>query len=239
MTMEKHTTISIITAAYNAADHLPRLLESLRAQTDKNFEWVVADGASTDGTLEFLRCIDDIRIVISSQPDFGIYDALNRALDVSSGEYYLVAGADDFFYSEAVENYRRSIENTNADIVIANALYGKKIMEVKNGPSWLFGQFSYIGSHTLGAAFKKNLHRKFGYYSRQYPIAADQFFVMNACSNGVIVHDGKFLAGEIGQHGVSSIDRVGNATEVFRVQVALGRSIVMQVVLLFIRLMRS
>lgn len=237
--MASRAKISIVTSTFNAGKHLPALIESLRWQTDKDFEWVVADGASTDDTMDLLKSITDINIVISSQPDFGIYDALNRAIGLSSGEYYIVAGADDFFYSDAIAYYRREIEKSNADIVCSSVMYGQKHMKVKKGPAWLFGQFSYIASHTLGAAFNKNLHLKFGCYSRLYPIAADQFFVMKACSGGAIIHDTGYIVGKIGQQGVSSIDRVGNATEVFRVQVALGFSISIQFVLFALRLLRS
>jgi len=94
--MTKRASFTVITATYNAQNHLPMLIESLRKQSDKEFEWVVADGASDDGTLELLQSIDDLNIVISSQPDFGIYDALNRAIRDSSGKYYIVAGATFF-----------------------------------------------------------------------------------------------------------------------------------------------
>ena len=63
---EKRATISVVTATRNAVEHLPNLIESLREQTDRDFEWVVADGASDDGTLELLRDITDLNIAISS-----------------------------------------------------------------------------------------------------------------------------------------------------------------------------
>lgn len=237
--MEKKTKISIVTATYNVAHDLPNLIESLRNQSDKDFEWVVADGASSDGTLALLQSIDDIDIVISSQPDFGIYDALNRAIKLSSGDYYIAAGADDFFYSDAIANFRQAIEHSGADIVAASAMYGLRCMQVKKGPSWLFSQFSFIAAHTLATAFRKNLHLTYGYYSRQYPIAADQYFVMRACSDGATRYEGDFVAGEIGQGGISSVDRIGNATEVFRVQVATGGSIFVQTLLFMLRLLKS
>ena len=237
--MSRKPKISIVTATYNAAEYLPKLIKSLRDQTDKDFEWVVADGASTDGTLALLQAVSDIDLVISSQPDFGIYDALNRAIKLSSGEYYVVVGADDFFYDTAIANFRRAIEQSSADIVAANAMYGCKCMKVKYGPSWLFGQFSFIAAHTLATAFRKNLHQTYGYYSRLYPIAADQFFVIRACAGGSKRQDADFLAGEIGRTGVSSVDLIGNATEVFRVQVALGHSVLIQTLLFLLRLVRS
>ena len=237
--MEKKTKLSIVTATFNAANDLPKLIESLRNQSDKDFEWVVADGASSDATLALLQSIDDMNIVISSQPDFGIYDALNRAIKLSSGDHYIVAGADEYFHSDAIANFRRAIEHSGADIVTASAMYGSKRMRVKNGPSWLFSQFSFIAAHTLATAFRKNLHLTYGYYSRLYPIAADQYFVMRACSGGATRYESNFVAGELGQKGVSSVDRIGNATETFRVQMAMGGSILVQTILFVLRLLKA
>jgi len=235
---EKRATFSVITATCNAVADLPGLIESLRGQTDGDFEWVIADGASDDGTLELLQSVTDLNIIISSQPDFGIYDALNRAIRMSSGEYYIVAGADDFFDSDAIANFRRTADESGADIMIAHARYGKRCMKVRKGPPWLFGHVAYIASHTLATAFRKDLHRLYGFYSRKFPIAADQLFVMRACEGGASRYESDFVAGSIGHEGVSSVDRTGNATEVFRVQLALGRSRIAQTLLLILRLLR-
>ena len=239
MTPEKRTKISVVTATYNVAHHLPRLIESLRKQTDKDFQWVVADGASTDSTVSLLKSVADLDILISSQADFGIYDALNRAIRLSSGDYYVVAGADDFFYEDAIANYRHAINQSGADIIAAQAMYGRRCLKIKKGPSWLFSGSSFIAAHTLATVFRRNLHLEYGYYSRLYPIAADHFFVLKACAGGVSRKECDFLTGEIGRGGVSSIDRVGTATEVFRVQVVMGRSVFIQALLLMIRLLRS
>src|SRR5690554_463607 len=110
--------LSIITATYNAMDHLPNLIECLRNQEDQDFEWVVADGASTDGTLELLQSITDLNIIITSQEDFGIYDALNRAIKLCGSEFYLVMGADDFLYPNGVKDYKEAIVD-GVDVVTA------------------------------------------------------------------------------------------------------------------------
>jgi len=230
--------ISIVTATYNAAKPLRGLIESLRKQTDKDFEWVVADGASEDDTLELMQSIDDLDIVISSQPDFGIYDALNRAIRKAAGDYYIVAGADDVFDPDAIASFRRAVDSSGADIVTADVLYCGQRKTVKKSPAWLIGHVALITAHSLGTAFRKDLHRSYGFYSRKFPIAADQLFVMNACKGGASRHVCDFLAGEIGSGGVSSLDRVGNATEVFRVQLDIGHSRFIQTILLIIRLLR-
>lgn len=234
----RRATISVITATRNAAEHLPRLIASLGAQTDKDFEWVVADGASGDGTLELLRAVTGINIRISSLEDFGIYDALNRAIKISTGEYYIVCGADDFFYGDAIANFRRAIVESGADIIVANAMYGQQHVKVKNGPVWLFGGRALIAAHTLATAIRKDLHRVYGFYSAEYPIAADQFFLMQACRGGASRYESGFVAGEVGRGGISSVDRAGSAKDVFRMQLALGSPVVVQAPLLMLRLLR-
>jgi glycosyltransferase involved in cell wall biosynthesis len=237
--MSSNFRLSIVTATLNAASQLPGLIASLRAQTDREFEWVVADGASGDGTHELLQSIADLRIVITSKPDFGTYDALNRAIEGASGDYYVVAGADDRFAPDAIANYRRAIRESGADIVAARARYGDKLMQVKHGPVWLHSQFALIAAHTLATAIRKDLHRTWGDYTHRFPIAADQYFIIRACAGGARRHLADFIAGEIGMHGVSSTDFIGNATEVYRVQVATGRSRLIQTLLLLVRLLRA
>jgi len=230
--------ISVVTATYNAGDVLPGLIESLREQSDTDFEWVVADGASTDGTLAMLQEATDIALVMTSQADFGIYDALNRAIGMASGEFYIVAGADDRFAPDAISSFRAAIESGDVDIVAARVSYAGRSMAVSPIPAWLLGHVAYIASHSLGTAFRKDLHLRHGMYSRKFPIAADQLFVMRSCEGGARRKVCDFIAGEHGDAGVSSLDRAGNATEVFRVQLMLGRSRFVQTILLLLRLLR-
>lgn len=236
---KKKSTISIVTASYNAVSHLPQLIKSLRGQTDKDFEWVVADGHSTDGSLELLQSITDINIIISSQPDFGIYDAINRAISIMSGEYYIVAGADDYFYSDAIAKFRSAIDKSHADVIAAKVMFGQHCFKVKRGPSWLFGAHAFIAIHSLSATFRKDLHRTFGFYSKKFPICADSLFVIQACKGGATRYEADFVAGELGCSGVSFVDWAGNATEFFRVQLITGCSLTMQVLLLLLRLLKG
>jgi len=230
--------ISVVTASFNAELDLPGLIDSLRAQTDRDFEWVVADGASTDATLGILQDIKDLNVVVSSQSDFGIYDAMNRGIRLSTGDFYIVAGADDRFEPDAIANFRAAMDAGDVDIVAARVNYMQRTMMVKAKPAWLLGHVAYIVAHSLGTAFRKDLHGQFGYYSRAFPIAADQLFVMRACEGGARRKVCDFVAGELGHGGVSSLDRTGNATEVFRVQLLLGRSRFIQTLLLLLRLLR-
>ncbi|MFZ7337161.1 glycosyltransferase [Comamonas jiangduensis] len=231
--------LSIITATYNAVENLPKLIESLRNQEDKDFEWVVADGASTDGTLELLQSITDLNIKISSQEDFGIYDALNRAIKISNGEFYLVVGADDYFYTNAIRDYKSEIYDS-VDILTATINCGEKKISAKNrGKSWIFGMNDYVSSHAVGCVYRKKLHENFGWYSRKFPIVADQLFTLKAIHGGANV---KVINKEVGFYndsGVSSIDVVGTISELYRVQLTLGRNKLMQTLLLFLRIFKN
>lgn len=245
MTERATPTISIITATYNAAEHLPRLIESLIAQTDQDFEWVVADGGSTDGTLEILEKAKSQlkKVVVDSRPDFGIYDALNKAVKLAGGEYYLVVGADDELDSQAVMNFKVLGEKSGADILTAAVDYagGIGILRRPQGPSWLYGQVAFVTGHALGSAFRKSLHNRdsVGFYSRAYPIAADQLFIKKAIKSGATVAVGDFMTGSFGDNGVSSTNIAGALSEFFRVQLETERWKSLQVFLFILRLIKN
>lgn len=227
--------ISIITAVYNAADCIHYLIESLRMQTDQNFEWVVVDGLSTDSTLETLKQIVDLNIKIISEADFGIYDALNKGIKACEGEYYLVAGADDIFYSNAVEDYKNALEG-GIDMVTAQIKIEQYISKPSNKPSWWVGQFHWVSAHALGVLIRKELHHQYGYYSRKFPIAADQLFIKKCCQSGVKVKYIDCLVGEFGLEGVSSYDTIGTCTEAFRVQLLTEKNKWIQYILFILKL---
>lgn len=229
--------LSIVTATYNAVEHLPKLIESLRNQEDKDFEWVIADGNSTDGTIDLLKRITDLNIVITSKEDFGIYDALNRGIKSSKGEFYLVIGADDTLYPNAIKDYKSAITET-VEIITAPIKAGNKVFRPSKKPDWLVGQRHYISAHAVGSIFRKSLHNQFGYYSRKFPIAADQFFVLKSARNNKNIKVLDTIVGEFNLIGVSHVDLLGATTEAYRVQVSVGFNKYTQTIIFFLRLLR-
>jgi glycosyltransferase involved in cell wall biosynthesis len=232
-------SISVITATFNAIDNLQSLLTSLRAQTDKNFEWVVADGASTDGTLDLLNTVTDLDLVITSHRDFGIYDGINRGIQHSSGDYYIVAGADDNFAPNAIEKFRAAIMRSGADIIVATAKHPFGRAYIKKGPSWMVGEKAFIANHSLATAFRSSLHDDYGWYSSRFPLAADSLFILQSCKGGASRYVAGFEAGLVGGDGISYTDWVGSATELFRVQIMVGCSILPQTILLILRIIKG
>lgn len=231
-------TISIITATYNAAGSLQELVESLRRQTDRGFEWIVVDGASTDGTADVLRECDDVLTNWISEPDFGIYDALNKGLKLANGEYYLVIGADDKLFANAIRDFKEAVDKSQADIVTADVLMNGKLRSIRKGPTWMFGASALISAHATGTIFRRRLHEHFGMYSRKFPIAADSLFVKQVCLGGIKPYHASFVAGEFGTMGVSSVDVAGILSEFFRVQLLTERCKLLQLVIYVMRLLK-
>lgn len=229
--------ISVITAVYNAESFIENLIHSLRFQTYKNFEWIVVDGASTDKTLEILNNIKDLNISIISESDFGIYDALNKGIRKSSGEYYLVLGADDKLFESALEVYSKNIKN-NIDIITANILNNDRVISPNIGPAWRSGMFHWISQHSVGTLIRKDLHDKYGYYSSKFPIAADQLFIKSCAINGVRFSVINYVVGEFGNNGISSTDKIGGLSEYYRIQLITGEDRLLQTFLFVARLFK-
>ena len=232
----KVPAISVVTVTFNAAVVLPGLIDSLRAQSDRNFEWIVVDGASTDKTIDMLKASGIVGTWIS-EPDFGIYDALNKAIHLSTGEYYLVLGADDRLLPDAIAEYKRHAAISGADLVTASILLEGRVSTGRRGRSWWNGMFAYVSGHSVGTLIRRSLHDRFGYYSRRFPVAADMYFIKTACkSPDLRVHQADFVAGEHGKVGVSSVNKAATFCDCFRVQIETERWKLPQIIIFLVKL---
>jgi glycosyltransferase involved in cell wall biosynthesis len=234
--------ISVVTPTYNAASTLPRLIASLRGQTDPDFEWVIADGNSNDGTLEMLRGIDDLDIRIMSQPDCGIYDALNRGVRNCSGEYYVVIGADDFFDPDAIRNFRSNVCDASGHPVdmVASAWKSQgKLFQPREGMGWLYGMRGVASSHSVALLIRKGLHERFGYYSNDFRLCADQLFVKSVLYAGGTINRCSFISGNYSNTGTSAVNPALWFSDFFRVQMLTESNKLLQVLLLVLRLMKN
>lgn len=117
--------ISIVTVTYNAAGVLEKTLQSILNQTSKDFECLIIDGASTDGTLDIIRKYQDrenLRYI--SEKDWGLYDAMNKGISLAKGEYVWFINAGDKIYAPTtVEQILQKLEkNPQADVVYGQSL---------------------------------------------------------------------------------------------------------------------
>lgn len=120
---------SIITVCYNAEGLLPATIESLLAQTCTDYEYIIVDGASEDSTLEVLKKYESKIAKQISESDKGIYDAMNKGIDLAEGRYLYFLNAGDLFADDKVlEDIKRGIINNNfPDIVFGNVQLINKV----------------------------------------------------------------------------------------------------------------
>ncbi|OJI04672.1 glycosyltransferase [Polynucleobacter sp. MWH-Adler-W8] len=231
--------IFVITATYNCENFLPRLIQSLQKQTDNNFTWIIVDGNSTDGTIEIIKNICNIKVQIIIEPDFGIYDALNKAVKKIDNGYYLTVGADDILDKRAISNFRSAmVESNGSDLIAAAYLVNDRVCYPGMELGWLYGMPGIASSHSVALLINKSLHEKIGLYTKKLPIAADQLFVLMALKKGATIFRSNFIAGRFSTKGTSGVDQIGMVTELFRVQVLIGESFMIQFFLLSARLIK-
>jgi glycosyltransferase involved in cell wall biosynthesis len=122
---------SIITVVYNGMDVLKNTVDSIQNQTYNNFEHIIVDGNSKDGTLEYIKSLAFDNLSYISERDNGIYDAMNKGANLSKGEYLLFLNAGDNFASnEILENIVRKIRDLKSKPKI---IYGGANVYTENG----------------------------------------------------------------------------------------------------------
>lgn len=231
--------ISVITASFNTASTLPGLISSLRGQSARDFEWIVIDGASNDGTQAILQDASDVVTRWVSEPDFGIYHALNKALALATGEYYLVAGCDDTLEPHAIEVFRNAALDTQADIVAAPVRVNGSVEQPRTRLAWLRSGPPGVAAHSVGTLIRRSLHDELGLYSRHYPIAADTLFLLEAERVGKRFACLDTVVGSFGTAGASSADTLGALCESWRASVAVRGHYWLQLPLFVLRLLHN
>ncbi|RZL62144.1 MAG: glycosyltransferase [Pedobacter sp.] len=114
--------LSVITVVYNDQQNIERTILSVINQTYKNIEYIIIDGVSTDGTLEILHKYKNSISQLISEPDKGIYDAMNKGLSLATGDYVLFMNSGDEIYST------RTVEDVYASADDADIYYGETEM---------------------------------------------------------------------------------------------------------------
>lgn len=125
--------ISVITVCYNCENEIYNTLESVAQQTNKEFEYIVIDGHSTDKTLEVVKAFHNRinNMIVVSEEDQGIYDAMNKGVRAASGEYVFFLNAGDVFFDELVLHKIKDSLACGADIVYGNILKNDKVEKYK------------------------------------------------------------------------------------------------------------
>lgn len=173
--------ISLITVCFNSESTIRDTLESVKKQTYKNIEYIVVDGASTDGTLGILKEYRDSIDVLISEKDRGIYDAMNKGIRVATGDFVGILNSDDVFScNDSVEKIAFAINgNPMVDAVFGDLVYvdrndlAKKVRlySSKFFSPWKM-RFGFMLPHPTFYA-RRDLFERLGEYKTDYRVAAD------------------------------------------------------------------
>lgn len=167
----KKKFFSIITVVLNAKIDLLSTINSLKQQDYKNFEYIVIDGGSTDGTLEVINNNLDNINKWKCEKDLGIYDAMNKGIDLCEGEYIGMLNAGDKYYPKALNIINNYLKNNNFDFIFGSVM--KKNLRYGFKKKRILWNFDFYSSHSSGFFIKKTSQNKLGKYNLKYKISSD------------------------------------------------------------------
>ena len=168
--------VTIITICYNIKNEIERTCESIVNQTWQDFEWIVVDGGSTDGTVDVLKKYQDRMSVFISEKDKGIYNAMNKGIKRARGEWLnFMNGGDCFAANDVLEKVFKGKEY-EADVLYGSAkmIYLDGSIYISTYPDKLSKKYFYHGNINHQATFiKRELFNKYGLYNEKYLIVSD------------------------------------------------------------------
>jgi len=180
--------ISVITACYNSEKTIEETIRSVVKQTYKNIEYIIIDGASTDKTLDIVNKYKDSLSVVISEPDTGVYNAMNKGIKASSGELLFFLNADDVFINEkTVEKFAQEAQKTNSGLLLGNILMLNKYTgELYYEKQEIIDKIQLINSTVFHPAtfFKREVFEKYGYYNENNKVVSDYEWYVNYFLNG-------------------------------------------------------
>lgn len=183
--------ISVITIVYNAQDTIKRSIESVISQNYNNIEHIIIDGGSTDNSLQIINQYKSHIKVLVSEPDKGIYDAMNKGIRLATGEIVGTLNADDFFADEGVISaVAQAFSGSRAGIVYGDLDYinaaGKIIRKWKSNKCGKNSfDWGFMPPHPTFYC-KRDLFEKYGFYSLKYGSAADYELMVRFMHKGYI-----------------------------------------------------
>lgn len=181
----KWPLISIVTVTYNAEKHLRQTIESVLGQSYANIEYILIDGGSKDSTVDIIKEHETQIAYWVSEPDKGIYDAMNKGILLATGQLVGMKNADDWFLPNAVEQVVNCFLSTQASVI-----YGNSLHVVKEQP--LMANLYLVSHHNLGkgsgldhrSMFVSTAWHQQNLFDLRYELAADYDVMLRLKNSG-------------------------------------------------------
>jgi len=172
--------ISLLTVSYNSESTIKDTIESIRSQDYNTIEYIVVDGNSKDGTVQIIKSYDSVVTKWISEPDKGIYDAMNKAIGLATGEVVGILNSDDFYFDPTIiSKVAAAFENQDVDAVFGDLIFVdpnnlKKTVRTYSSAKWNPSKFAkgFMPAHPTFFVRRK-YYEQFGVFKTDYKIAAD------------------------------------------------------------------
>lgn len=176
---------SIITICFNSVDTIEQTIQSVIGQSFNDFEYIIVDGGSGDGTMEIINRYKKHIDIIISEPDHGIYDAMNKGIKSSSGELIGLLNSDDWYEPDTLELVKRAYEKSDKNTVFHGLC--KEIDHNREGKIHAY-HHDVLPVHSIAhptCFVPKVIYDKYGSYDSGFKIAGDYEFLLRLYRNGV------------------------------------------------------
>lgn len=197
--------ISIITVCFNAVNSIEHTIQSVISQNFKNYEFIIIDGNSTDGTVDIIKQYNSHLSYCISESDNGIADAMNKGIAQANGEYLLFLHADDYLFSKDALLKASKLLTTGHDIIAFNIqLKTKHGLYTKS--SRLFSILTNFKTNIWhqGALCKRALFNTLGGFDTDFKIAMDYDFFLRAYRTGSTMTRSNQVLSVMRDGGISS-----------------------------------
>lgn len=176
--------ISVVTVVYNDNNNIEKTIKNVLKQTYHNIEYIVVDGASTDGTLDVIKKYSD-KLLYISEPDKGIYDAMQKGANLARGEWVIFRNCGDFFITpDVIEKVFMQYEDKGEDFILCNSRYFKNYGFKDMKPAILKKHyFESMPVNHPSTFIRRKTQLKYPFHL-EYKNSADYCFFIEAFENG-------------------------------------------------------
>ena len=184
--------LSIITVVFNNVNYINEAIDSVLNTNSKDVQYIIVDGSSTDGTVEVIKAYGNKISKFLSEPDKGLYDAMNKGVGLADGQYIAFINADDYYVDGELGKVINELYEKSPDVLYANLDYIDNERKVKR--CWRAGQFraknlSYLWIPPHPTTFMtRELFTSVGGFNLSYRLAADYDLMLKALTISDNVH---------------------------------------------------
>ncbi len=222
--MEGNMKISIITVSYNAVKTIEQTIQSVVNQTYDNIEYIIIDGGSIDGTVDIIKKYEDNIAYWVSEPDKGIYDAMNKGINVATGDVIGIINSDDWYAtSHIIAEVVQMCDIHDCDLVCGDMYYfderGNPLNVNKCISKPMLSELKKRMNIAHPTVFiKKNIYTKYGCFNTKYKVAADYDLMLRLSFAGVVAKYSPSVVVNFRLGGASSSDSFYIINEVAKIR---------------------